>query len=158
MATKKFIPDNTGKTNKKQKQDQRVLDFTRYYTDINSPIYQNALQCGLKAGYSREYSENITSLSPKWFKELQGNIQDMRARLLAKSEKHFEDALSEPYTTEDKDRLKIKHDTAKHVSETIGKSAYSKRQELTDANGRRLFGSNADATASIPLADLFRVS
>lgn len=143
---------------KHHKVDKRIIDFTKAYTDPKSPSYMNILQSGIKAGYSYEYSKNISVQKPSWFVALQDDVVSLRAKLLAKSEQHFREALETEYTTEDKDRLKIRHDTAKHISETLGKEAYSKRNEITDANGRRLFGSNADATASIPLAQLFKVA
>lgn len=138
------------------KVDQRIVDFTKYYTDTKSPTYMNILQSGIKAGYSVEYSKNISVQKPSWFVALQEDVVALRAKLLAKSEQHFKEALETDFGTEDKDRLKIRHDTAKHISETLGKDAYSKRNELTDANGRRLFSNDKRESQTVALSELFK--
>ena len=56
--------------------------FLATYTNPKSETFGNALQSGLKAGYSQEYSESITYQLPEWLSE---NIGDMK--LLNKAEK-----------------------------------------------------------------------
>ena len=40
--------------------------FIEAYLTPQSHTFNNALQSGLKAGFTQEYSENITHLKPKW--------------------------------------------------------------------------------------------
>ena len=47
----------------------RQIEFLRLYNDPKSETFGNALQSALKAGYSQEYAENITSLFPDWLKK-----------------------------------------------------------------------------------------
>jgi len=149
-------PDNNGKVYNKNKVDIRIVRFKQYYTDPNSSTFQNVLQSALKAGYAQEYSENLSHLSPKWFTEMQLDSELIRARMLAKSEEHFSDMLDvDTKKTVDKDKLKLKQQVAIHVSESIGKDLYSKRTELTDKDGRKLFGNKTQSNENIAIADLF---
>lgn len=151
-------PDNAGKKYTKHKFDKRQMAFKKFYVDPYSNTFQNARQSALLAGYSPEYADTITTQA-KWFQEFQEDTEVFRANLLRKAEQHFNDALGVDFNTEeDKEKLKMKHDSAKHVSETIGKQIYSKRQEVTGADGRRLFTDSHKETASIPLSKLFKVS
>ena len=47
--------------------------FTELYTNPDSPTYDNALQSGIRAGFSEEYSKCITYQKPAWFSEILGN-------------------------------------------------------------------------------------
>ena len=85
----------------------------------------NALQSAVKAGYSQEYAENITSLMPDWLSESIGR----RKRLLEKAEKNLENLL-------DSEDEKIQADMSKFVTKTLGKNeGYSERveQDITSA-------------------------
>lgn len=53
--------------------NNRQLNFTTYYMDTSSSTYSNALKSALKAGYSQQYAEKITSTMPKWLSENIGN-------------------------------------------------------------------------------------
>lgn len=103
-------------------------DFAAYYLNPDSPTYSNATQSALKAGYTQEYADNITSLMPLWLSELMGK----KKRLVSKAEKVLELTLDQ---TED---LKLSQDTAKFIAKTLGKSDYSERNEVTGANGEAL--------------------
>lgn len=103
-------------------------DFAAYYLNPDSPTYSNATQSALKAGYTQEYADNITSLLPLWLSELMGK----KKRLLSKAEKVLELTLDQ---TED---LKLSQDTAKFIAKTVGKADYSERNEVTGANGESL--------------------
>jgi len=151
----KKIPTNKGKTYKTVKQDPRSIMFKAFYIDPTSYTFMNCLQSGLRAGYTQEYSENITALKPKWWVELIADNTVKRAQMLEKSEKHFDEMLDTPNGTEDRDRLKLKQKTAEFVSERIGKDVYSTRTEVTGADGKRLFSNEQRAAASIPLSKLF---
>ena len=60
--------------------------FLSYYTNPKSETFSNALQSALKAGYSQEYAENITSLLPDWLSESIGDMKRLR-----KAEKNLEE-------------------------------------------------------------------
>lgn len=50
-------------------QDPRQLEFLRLYITPGTKYFNNALQSGLKAGYSQEYSENILHFDLKWLSD-----------------------------------------------------------------------------------------
>jgi len=109
------------------------MEFLRYWTEPTSPTFGNALQSALKAKYSQEYSENITSQLPNWLAENLGK----KKRLLSKAEKNLESILDKG--VDDKESLKIVADTSKFIAETVGKDeGYSKRTEMTGADGKDL--------------------
>ena len=120
--------------------------FLSYYTNPKSETFSNALQSALKAGYSQEYSENITHQMPSWLAE---NLGDMK--MLAKAEKVLNRTLEfEPVDEEgrlDNTLLKTQTDVAKFVAETVGKTKYSKRSEITGANGERIVFGIAETIA-----------
>ena len=111
--------------------------FLSYYTNPKSETFGNALQSGLKAGYSQEYSESITSQLPEWLSE---NLGDMR--LLNKAEKVLNSTLDyEPVNGEgkiDTSLLSIQNKTAQFVAERLNKDKYSSRQEQTGKGGKDL--------------------
>lgn len=97
--------------------------FLAQYTNPKSETFGNALQSGLKAGYSQEYSENITSQLPDWLSENLG-----KSKIVKKAEKNLEFLL-------DSDDEKIMADMTKFALKTLGKKDYSERTELTGENG-----------------------
>ena len=111
--------------------------FLSYYTNPKSETFGNALQSGLKAGYSQEYSESITSQLPEWLSE---NLGDMR--LLNKAEKVLNSTLDyQPVNEEgkiDTSLLSIQNKTAQFVAERLNKDKYSSRQEQTGKGGKDL--------------------
>ena len=107
--------------------DPRQSLFLAHYLDPKSETFSNALQSALKAGYSQETSESITSNMPTWLSESLGD------NLLIK--KAEENLLY--FLTETKDE-KIKQDTTKFVAERLNKKKYSTRSELTGADGKDL--------------------
>lgn len=66
-------PDNTGtKTlakSKSWKGNKKQRLFIEYWINPESETFGNAYKSGLRAGFSRTYSLNITSLAPKWLSE-----------------------------------------------------------------------------------------
>ena len=108
--------------------DPRQISFLSYYLDTKSDTYSNAMQSALKAGYAREYAENLTHLMPDWLSESIGR----RKSMLIKAEKRLETSLN----SEDE---KIAQDTAKFIAKTLGKGeGYSERTELTGKDGSNL--------------------
>lgn len=153
-------PDNTGKTYKTNKpEDARIQAFKAAYLDIENPqTFCNIRQSALKAGYSEDYANNISGRPnpPKWWLEFRVSQDFLRADMLRMSEQHFHDVLTTPQSTDDLERFKMKQRTAEFVSERVGKAIYSTRQELTGADGRRLFTNNTRDTAKMPLTTLFK--
>ena len=96
------------------------IDFLKNYTDPKSETFSNALQSALKAGYSQEYSENITNLMPDWLSENIGR----RKRMLSKAENRLEALI-------DSDDERVSADVSKFIAKTIGKDeGYSDKQEV----------------------------
>jgi hypothetical protein len=126
----------------RQKGDTKLLSpqqvsFLAYYTNPHSETFGNALRSGLKAGYSQEYSENITSELPDWLSE---NLGDTRR--LVKAEKNLEEVQNIQVVGEDgkADPQLIQQRTKvdMFIAERIGKHKYSARQELTGKDGEAL--------------------
>ena len=117
--------------------DPRQSLFLQYYLDPKSKTFSNALQSGLKAGYSQEYSENIMSLLPEWLSE---KIAD--DELLYKAEKRLKQILDfESVDGEGKIDNSLMSNQMKAitlVAKGIGKSKYSERQELTGKDGNEI--------------------
>lgn len=107
--------------------DPRQALFLEHYLNPTSPTFSNALQSALKAGYTQEYSENLTGQMPDWLSEKLGDLQ-----LLSIAENNLRELLQQG------EDIKVKADITKFVAETIGKSKYSKRKELTGAEGTAL--------------------
>ena len=112
--------------------DPREQPFWDFYVANN---FENAYQCAIKAGYKKDAAKNITTT--EWYAERMRKLR--RKDMLSKAEKVLDKTLS--YSTEDKegkvqtDILRIQTDVAKHVTETLGKDAYSKRNEQTGKDG-----------------------
>jgi hypothetical protein len=109
-------------------------EFLANYTNPNSETFGNALQSALKAGYSQEYSENITSLMPDWLSENIG----MNKRL-KQAEKVLDRTLEMPAVDQegkvDNQLLKTQVDVAKFFASTVGKKTYSPRTETDITSG-----------------------
>jgi len=79
---------NPNKVNQYTKPDPRQTIFLSLFLDPQSKTFSNVLQSGLKAGYKREYAENLTSEMPKWLSENLGDLQ-----MLAKAERNLNEIL-----------------------------------------------------------------
>jgi hypothetical protein len=94
--------------------DPRQLEFLRLYMTPGTDFYRNALQSGLEAGYTQEYSENILQFDLKWLaegiSELIGKPTDKK-NLLIKAKKVLDRSL-------DSDDEKISQDTAKFIAKS----------------------------------------
>lgn len=106
----------------------RQIEFLRFYSDPKSETFGNALQSALKAGYSQEYSESITTKGLDWMAENVGR----RKRMLAKAEARLE-LLAE---SEDE---RVSADVSKFLAKTLGKNeGYSERTEVTGKDGQAI--------------------
>ena len=97
--------------------DERQSNFLIYYLDPKSKTFSNALQSALRSGYSQEFSENITSIMPKWLSESIG-----KGYLVNKAESNLKEFLE---TASEK----VKADITKFVLERLSKSKYGKEED-----------------------------
>jgi len=112
--------------------DPRQAEFLKNYLNPKSKTFSNALQSALKAGYSQEYSENITNQMPDWLAENLGN-----EKMLNKALKNLNKILDLPI--EEKENLKVVADISKFATSRLGKDkGWSDRTELTGADGKDL--------------------
>lgn len=102
------------RSTKKLIADPRQSAFIQYYFTPGTPLFNNALQSGLKAGYTQEYSESILQKDLKWLAdgvaELVGAPTDKK-NLVAKSKRVLNKAL-------DSTDEKLAQDTAKFIAKT----------------------------------------
>lgn len=157
MANKNPVPppNNTGQTYATRKAfNPKAEMFAQVFLDPTSKTFMNVRGSAIRAGYSELYASNITVQEPKWWKELQASAEFNRAEMLHAAEKNIKRTLvREPETDT---QQKLQHDASKFVSERLGKQFYSTRQELTGADGRRLFTNEQRASAKTPVASLFK--
>lgn len=107
------------------------IDFLKYYTDPKSETFSNANKSALRAGYSGEYANNLTSLMPDWLSENIGR----RKRMLFKAEQRLE-------TLIDSEDERVSADVSKFVAKTIGKESYSEKQEIEHKGAVTITGIN----------------
>lgn len=129
---------------------KNVLDpqqrlFWELYIDPESETFSNITRSGVKAGYSFGYSEQIGKTY--WF---QGLLR--RHEMRASAEKVLKEMIEMEDTVElmgvdgrptgikrkEPALTKIKQDTAKFVSERLGKDDWATRNELTGKDGEAL--------------------
>lgn len=129
---------------KKREGDPRQTLFLKYYLDPKSETFSNALQSGLKAGYTQEYSESILQKDLDWLAEGVGSNERLK-----RAERVLDEMLDMQVqvtkinddvelTVTDTGLVKIKQDTAKFIASRLGKHKWSERTELTGANGKDL--------------------
>jgi hypothetical protein len=147
-------PDNNGKEYKKRKEDPRTTVFKMFFLDPRSATFWNVRGSAIRAGYKEDYASNITNRKPKWWVELLESAEFNRAEMLWQAEKNLRKTLSQEPQNDTQE--KIRHDATKFVAERVGKDFYSTRQEVTGADGRRLFDNTAREAASVPIAQLFK--
>lgn len=107
-----------------------------FYINPKSETFSNATQSGIKAGYTPEYSNDITS--SEWF-----CVKLWSLNSVGKSEKVFKEVLEADHFNEngriDAAVLRIKADIAKFLASTKGKDeGYSSRSELTGKDGEKI--------------------
>jgi len=133
---------NTPKPKTIKQPDPRQAVFLQLYLTPSAKYFGNALQSGLKAGYSQEYSENILQEDLKWLKdgisEILGKPTDKR-NLMAKAKK----VLAETLDGEDK---KLAQDTAKFVAKTDPE--FSEKVDMTSG------GESVNPYGSLTLQEL----
>ena len=117
--------------------DPRQAAFLKAYLDPNSKTFSNALQSGIAAGYSEEYSKTIISKELDWVSE---SVKDKK--LIEDAEKALQEAVNYPTMDEtgkvDAGVAKIKQDTAKFITSRLQKNKWSDRTEHTGKDGKEL--------------------
>lgn len=147
-------PINTGKTYNTTKEDPRVTVFKMFFLDPRSATFWNVRGSALRAGYKEEYASNLTNRKPKWWVQLLESAEFTRAEMLHDAEKNLRNTLKNDPRTDTQEKLK--HDASKFVAERVGKEFYSTRQEVTGADGRRLFAGESRQSQKMPLTSLFK--
>lgn len=108
--------------------------FLASYTNPKSDTFGNALQSGLKAGYTREYSESITAQLPDWLSESLG-----RSKIIQKAERNLDLALEGGLDDPEKGGKPIQWRATEMTLKTQGKDlGYTERTEVTGKDGKDL--------------------
>ncbi len=105
----------------------RQIEFLKNYLDPKSKTFSNVLQSAIRAGYSQEYSENLTNFDLKWLSENIGK----KKKLVDKAENNLDELLGS------KDE-RVKADLTKFTLSRLKKEDYSERNELTGRDGEAL--------------------
>ena len=109
------------------------LEFIKYYFDKKEDTFGNAYQAGIKAGFSDEYSRNITHLMPKWLSEF---IED--ERLIKKAYRNLDMALDGLLDDPEKGAKNLQYKASELTLKTRQKEKFSERTEVTGADGKDL--------------------
>lgn len=105
--------------------------FIKLYNSHTSPTFGNARQSALKAGYSAEYADKITTVEPEW---LSDNVR-RRKKMLRKAEERLDELVV-------CDDLRVSAQVSQFIAKTLGKNeGYSERHELSGVNGAPLIAS-----------------
>ncbi len=111
--------------------------FLASYTNPKSETFSNATQSAIKAGYAKEYAENITHLMPEWLSE---NIGDMKR--LKRAEKNLTEVqeidIMDDKGKPDSQLIDKRTKVDMFIAERLNKAKYSTRSELTGENGKPL--------------------
>lgn len=111
--------------------DPKQSEFLRLYLTPGTEYFGNALQSGLKAGYTREYSESILQKDLKWLKdgiaEIVGRPTDKK-NLVNKAKKVLDKSL-------DSEDERVAQDTAKFIAKTDPE--FSEKADIT-TNGESI--------------------
>jgi hypothetical protein len=138
MSEEKEIEDVELKaTERENRLDPRQKLTWQYYIDPASETFSNAYKSSLKAGYSPNYANQITT-SP-WFKD-----KVRRTHLLGKAEKVIDRTFDMDDLDENgkpkADMVRVKADLAKHITKTLGKDeGYSEKNEIVGAGNNVVF-------------------
>lgn len=111
-------------------QDPKQSVFLALYLTPGTVYFSNALQSGLKAGYTQEYSESIMQKDLKWLadgiSEIVGKPTDKK-NLVAKAKKVLADSM------DGKDK-RLAQDTAKFIAKTDVE--FSEKMDMTSGGDK----------------------
>lgn len=102
-------------------------EFLQNFLDPKSDTFGRYLPSALKAGYSQEYSETISSQMPKW---LDNALED--STLVRKALDNLSEFLG------DRENQSIRADMTKFTLSRLAKNKFSERNEHTGAEGKPL--------------------
>jgi hypothetical protein len=125
--------------------------FWRFYTNPTSPTFGNAAGSAREAGFT-DAEANATS-QYKWFKRgtfkeaVMDKAEDYLDKVFAIPDTTTKVIKGEEITSTDPAIIKIKQDTAKYITTTLGKKDYSPRTEISGKNGGPI------ETKSTPISD-----
>lgn len=105
--------------------NEKQQTFLRYYTDPKSPLFGNALQSALKAGYAQEYAESITYKMPDWLSENVGNN-----KLLQKANKNLELALDGLLDDPEKGAKNIQYKATEFVQKGLNRETFGDKADI----------------------------
>lgn len=101
--------------------------FLKNFLDPKSDSFGNYTQSGLKAGFSKDYSETISSQLPKWLDEA---LED--STLVTKALDNLSEFLG------DRENPNIRADMTKFTLKNLASGKFSERQEVTGKGGKDL--------------------
>lgn len=104
--------------------------FLKAYTDPKSPTWSNYRQSALKAGYSEEYADNLSSLMPDWLSENIGNT-----KLLQKANKNLEMALDGLLDDPEKGAKQIQYKATEFVQKGLNREVFGDKADLNIKGG-----------------------
>lgn len=120
------------KENKEEKATWKELNpqqelFLKSFLDPKSETFGNYTQSGIRAGFSKEYSESISSQLPKWLDEA---LED--SFLVTKALENLSEFLG------DRENASIRADMTKFTLKNLANGKFSERQEVTGKGGKDL--------------------
>ena len=129
--------------------DPRQKMCWELYTTPKSETFGNATQSGIKAGYTEDYSDQITMTD--WFK---GKLWKLNA--VMEGEDKLRELMELPIVDVegkvDVGIARIQADLAKYVTSTLGKDeGYSSRSEVTGKDGKDLVDTDTRNLANLAL-------
>lgn len=132
--------NNPHKVNQYTGPDPRQSLFLASFLDPKSPTFSNALQSGLKAGYSQEYSESLVAQMPLWLSEKLGELD-----MLKKAERNLNKILELETNLPVMGMFGPVYDRIPDGVDKNGKEKF-RRGELVKAENSKLLAIQADVT------------
>lgn len=99
--------------------------FLKEYINPKSPLFGNALQSALKAGYSQEYSESITHQMPDWLSDNLG-----KAKLVLKAERNLDLALDGLLDDPEKGAKNIQYKATEFVQKGLNRETFGDKADI----------------------------
>ncbi len=114
--------------------NEQQMAFKNAYVDPSSETFSNAYKSALKAGYTDEYSKNITAQGNEWFSEI---LRDKE--MLDNAEKALAEAVSMAPVDEngktDSGLYRVKVDAAKFVAKGLNKQKWAEQANVDHSTG-----------------------